>query len=303
MIESLRNKRIGVLLGGTSDERDVSLRSGENVYQALIRLGYRAFKVDPAVDPILKSEMDIAFIVLHGKGGEDGVIQGYLQMRGIPYTGSRVLAAALTMDKAVTKKVLMCSDLPTLPFVTAKAGESRPALPFGYPIIIKPIDGGSSVGTQIFDSQMQFDQAFPSLFTHYSAFVIEPFVKGREITIGILELDGKPFALPILELRTKRRFYDYVAKYTEGQTEFILPAELDPDLEAKCKQAAVDAHIACNCMGMSRVDLMIDAENDPYILEINTIPGLTDLSDLPAQAKEAGISFDALVETILATAQ
>ena len=307
----LKSKKIGVLLGGLSDEREVSLRSGENCYRALLSLGYTAVKIDAQRDVavrLLEESVDVAFLALHGHFGEDGTVQGLLEVMGIPYTGSGVLASALAMQKVACKKVVLRSGIPTPDFYeigprepTADAA-ARIEEELGLPVILKPVEGGSSLGVVKCKHRKQLAEAIEEGRTAYGRLFAERFVDGTEITTGVLERPDGVIALPILELVPKNEFYDYESKYTDGMTEFILPARLAPDVYKRAQALAVQAFEAVYCRGYARVDAMVSEDGTPYFTEINTLPGMTDLSDLPAQAREAGISYEELVETILMTA-
>lgn len=302
-----KSARIGVLYGGLSSEREVSLRSGKNCYEALQRLGYEnaeLIDVDQKIGQTLaEKRIEIAYIALHGKYGEDGCIQGLLELMGVPYTGCGVAASALTMNKALTKSVLKDAGLPVIDSVVFKSGSVAEQPDLGYPVMVKPINEGSSIGMSKVDKPEDLAQALRTAFTYAEEVMVERYVFGKSITVGVVEVEGQPKVTPILELRpTKSEWYDLEAKYTEGGTEFILPAELSEQTTAEIQQATLQAHQAANCRGVSRVDFVVDADNKFYILEINTIPGMTNLSDLPAQAKAMGIGYDELVECILKTA-
>ncbi|MBX2861250.1 MAG: D-alanine--D-alanine ligase [Vampirovibrio sp.] len=307
------SSRIGVLYGGLSSEREVSLRSGQNCFEALQRLGYTnvtLIDVDRSIGKTLaESNIEIAFLALHGKYGEDGCIQGILELMNIPYTGNDVQACAITMDKDTTKRLLKESGLPIISSktLTLKAGKPVTLNQIGYdgsyPVMVKPITEGSSVGMAKVDSPEDLPTAVQEAANLCDRVMLEAFVKGRDLTVGVLHINSKPTVLPILELRNKAGgWYDFESKYTEGKTEFILPAQLSEPLTQSIQQAALDAHQVAGCYGISRTDFVLDDQNNFYILEINTIPGMTTLSDLPAQAKTMGISYDQLVEYILQTA-
>jgi D-alanine-D-alanine ligase len=309
--QTLKNKTIGVLMGGLSGEREISLRSGENCYRALAARGYRVVKVDVQRDVARQLEqagVEVAFLALHGRYGEDGTIQGLLTIMGIPYTGSGVLASALGMNKVAAKKVVRGSGLPTPDYVEVSDHE-RPAeaarrveAELGLPVMVKPVEEGSSLGVAKCKSAEEVETCLETGRRSFGPMFAERFVSGREITVGVIERDGRAEALPILELVPKNEFYDYEAKYTEGLTEFILPARLEPAVYEKAQEAAVRAFEAVGCRGYARIDMMVDAEGVPWFVEINTLPGMTDLSDLPAQARAAGLSYEDLVEAILLTA-
>jgi len=306
----LKAKKIGVLMGGLSGEREVSLRSGENCYQALLSLGYQVVRVDALRDVarrLEEEEVEVAFLALHGRYGEDGTIQGLLEMMGIPYTGSGVLASALSMHKVAAKKVVRQSGIPTPDFVEVSATEPAPAAAgraaaeLGFPVMLKPVEEGSSLGIIKCHSEAQLAAGIENGRREFGKVFVERFVAGSEITVGVVQRQGEYIALPILELVPKNEFYDYEAKYTEGMTEFIIPARLEPAVYARSQELSVAAFRCLGCRGFGRVDFMV-ADGVPYFTEINTLPGMTDLSDLPAQAKAAGISYAQLVEMILQTA-
>jgi D-alanine-D-alanine ligase len=309
--ETLKTKTIGVLMGGLSGEREVSLRSGRNCLRALRASGYRAVEIDALQDVGRRIEaagVEIAFLALHGRYGEDGTIQGLLEVMGIPYTGSGVLASALGMNKVAAKKVVAGSGLPTPDYCEVASDESAGAAAgrieaqLGLPAMLKPVQEGSSLGVSKCKTAEQLESSLEAGWAEFGKMFAERFVPGTEITVGVIERDGRPEALPILELVPKNEFYDYHAKYTEGMTEFILPARLKADVYAEAQHAAIAVFEAIGCRGYSRVDMMVDREGVPWFVEVNTLPGMTELSDLPAQARAAGISYEELVETILLTA-
>lgn len=308
IVRRLRKRRIGVLMGGWSSEREVSLLSGQRVLDSLKKQGYQTVGIDinrTFVDQIRQAKIDMAFIALHGRPGEDGTMQGFLELMGIPYTGSGVTASAVAMDKVFTKMLFKQMGIPTPDFVSIgndddvtlglAAAEKR----FGYPLIAKPRCEGSSVGIELLDGRRGALDRCERVWRGFGDMLIEPFIKGMIATVGVV---GE-VVLPILELvPTSQEFYNYEAKYTRGETEFILPARLDTRTEKKIKELALKAHQGLGCKGFSRIDLIVKDSRQPYFLEINTIPGLTDLSDLPAQAEHAGISYDELIFRILADA-
>lgn len=311
-----KTTRIGVLCGGLSNEREVSLRSGNNCFNALKRLGYEnAELVDVGHDLVFvlkERKIEVAFLALHGKYGEDGSVQGLLELMQIPYTGSGVLASALAMSKPLTKQVLKANNLPTADTVIIDQHDAKDFRQITngiqwLPVMVKPLAEGSSVGVSKVDEKSALVATVEETITKYGGAIVERYIKGQEITIGVLEelgpnKNGKGvWALPILELRPKSKagFYDYEAKYTKGMTEFILPAELSPEVTKHAQELAVKTFRALQCCGYARVDFMVDGEGNPYVLEVNTLPGMTDTSDLPAMALEAGTSYDELVERIL----
>jgi D-alanine-D-alanine ligase len=294
-----------------SSEREVSLRSGKNCFEALSRLGYTntvLIDVDRHVARRLEEEgVEVAFLALHGQYGEDGCIQGLLEIMGIPYTGNRVAASALTMNKDLTKRILKDAGLPVIPSVTFNLANGRRDFSVSrqlrYPVMVKPITEGSSIGMSKVNEESDLMAALQEAARYTPWVMVEEFVAGKSITVGVFDIAGQPTVTPILELRTRTEWYDLEAKYTHGLTEFILPAELPEDTTEAIRQATLAAHKAAGCHGVSRIDFVVAPDGAFYILEINTIPGMTDLSDLPAQAQTMGVSYDQLVEYILFTAQ
>ena len=308
-----KQSRIGVLYGGLSSEREVSLRSGKNCFEALQRLGYtNCVLIDAGRDiaqKLVDEKIEIAYNALHGKYGEDGCIQGLTSILGIPCTGNGVAASAITMDKAHTKAILKDAGLPVLPSINVnmahKNGKLCSVSTLNYPVMVKPMGEGSSVGMSKVDTPDKLQSALALAAKHDQHVMVEEFIKGKSITVGVFDRDGVPTVTPILELRpVSSEWYDYEAKYTAGATEFILPAELPEDVTKKIQETTLAAHKAVGCHGLSRIDFMVDAADNGrfYILEINTVSGMTDISDLPAQAKAMGVGYDELVEYILKTA-
>ena len=299
-----KNAKIAVLCGGMSSEREVSMRSGKGCFEALKRLGFSNAElvvVDENISEKLKQEKyDFAYNALHGKFGEDGCIQGILEILKIPYTGCGVMASAICMHKEFTKRILSTTDIPLIKSVYVKSGEDvvEKTKELKYPLITKPVCEGSSFGMTKVNSPDELISAYNEAAKYNPDVLIEEYLVGIGCTVGVLEENGKPFATEILELRPKNEWYDYEAKYTKGMTEFILPAELSPETTAKVKEYAVKAHTTAGCSGVSRVDFLV-VNNIPYVLEINTSPGMTETSDLPAQSEVMGINYDNLVLLIL----
>ena len=300
MIEELKNKRIAVLMGGFSAERDVSLSSGKQVLASLLNQGYNAIKFDPLETPIHNADFDLAFNVLHGEFGEDGTIQAILDSKGIPYTGSNAKASLMAMNKYVTKQILIQQNLPTPKYCVINNEKTLPN--FNFPVVIKPLNQGSSVGVHIIKNETDYTHIVQDITNKYGICMVEEFISGQEVTVGLLDNGVEITHLPILELRSKKEFYDFEAKYTKGMTEFILPAELSDEQSQYCQNIAEQTHRSIGCSGATRVDMVVHPERGPFILEINTLPGLTPTSDLPAQAKAVGISFDELTSLILMSA-
>jgi len=298
----LTNKKIGVLLGGASAERDVSLRSGTAVYNALKGLGYNAVPIDAGADicsVLQKEAIEIAFLVLHGGWGEDGSIQGMLEVLGIPYTGSGVLASALAMDKEASKKAFLYHGVPVPPFLVIdkrSAGRhGEPGLSFSLPWVVKPATEGSSIGVSIIKDKNDFTHALEKTFTFGPRALVEKYIEGREVQIGILN----DKVLGGVEVRPSLEFYSYEAKYTAGLTEYLLPPALESGVYKEACNKALAAHMALGCKGATRVDLRIDNEGNPFVLEVNTIPGMTETSLMPKIAQHAGFDFPCLIEEIL----
>ena len=314
----LYSTRIGVLCGGRSTERDVSLRSGSNCLAALKRLGYSnsvLIDVDTQIARTLSSEgIELAFLALHGKYGEDGCIQGLLECLGIPYTGNGVLASAVGMDKTRTKALLAQVGLPIIQGVTLNATDSpreRENLlaSVTVPLMVKPATGGSSVGMSKVTDLADLLPAIDAAFAVDTAVLLEPFIQGIDVTVGVVDKVSDagivPTVMPLLELssKTKSGWYDLEAKYTHGLTEFVLPARVSSPLAKAIEEATLKAHQSLGCHGLSRTDFGVCPEQETfYILEINTMPGMTDLSDLPFQANAMGLPYDALVALILQSA-
>ncbi len=300
-----KETKIAVLCGGMSSEAEVSRRSGKNCYEALLRLGYKNAKLVEVTENIAKDleGFDIAYNALHGKYGEDGCIQGLLELMKIPYTGCGVMSSAVCMNKEYTKKVLSSAGLPLIKSVLISKGDNlyKKVKSLKYPMMVKPVSEGSSLGMAKVSNADELVKAVFEASKYKQDIMIEEYLEGVSTTVGILEKDNKLVATEILEFRTHTEWYDYEAKYTKGMTEFIIPAELSDEMTQKVKDISIQAFKVCGCSGVSRVDFLI-TEDTPYILEVNTSPGMTDTSDLPAQAAAMGISYDELVEIILQSA-
>ncbi len=300
-----KEAKIAVLCGGMSSEREISLRSGKNVLAALQRLGYSQAEIVDVSENVMNDlkGFEYAYNTLHGKFGEDGCIQGVLEILKIPYTGCGVMSSAICMNKEYTKKVMATIGLPLISSVYLLKDEDpiKKVEGLTYPLMIKPVSEGSSFGMNKVENEAELVKAVEEARKYNSEILIEEYLVGIAATVGVLENNGKAVATEILELRPKNEWYDYEAKYTKGMTEFILPAELSDEMTEKVKKCAVKAFEICGCSGVSRVDFLI-VKDTPYILEINTNPGMTDTSDLPAQAAAGGVSYDELVNMILHSA-
>lgn len=304
--------RVGILLGGRSAEREVSLRSGEAVYRALVEKGRDAVKIDagPDVAERLRAEqVDVAFIALHGKGGEDGCIQGLLEVMGIPYTGPGVLASALAMNKIATKRVLTAAGIPTPPFhiLEPDAGEDSPALAaralrmMPLPAVVKAPTQGSSIGTSIVHRAEGMAPALAEALRYDPVVLIEEYIPGREVTAAVLG-NAKPLVLPLLEIVSAKGVYDYEAKYTPGMSDHLIPPRVATEVQQKIATTALATYKLLGCRGFSRVDFVVADDLQPYVLEVNTIPGLTEISLFPDAARAAGIPFADLVERLITLA-
>ncbi|MCA1929222.1 D-alanine--D-alanine ligase [Rheinheimera sp.] len=294
--------KVAVLLGGTSAERDVSLRSGAAVLAALQKQGVDAHAFDPKEQPLsalTAAGFDRVFIVLHGRGGEDGTMQGALQLMGLPYTGSRVLGSALAMDKIRCKWLFQAQGLPTAKFLVAQAGKQLNyqdiLQQLAGKVMVKPANEGSSIGMSAASTAEELEQALALAFKYDTDVLVEQWIQGREFTVTVL--NGK--ALPVVEMRTPRSFYDYEAKYQSNSTEYLCPAPLTADQTAVLQQAAAAAFTAVGASGWGRVDAMLDELGNFYLLEVNTVPGMTEKSLVPMAAKAAGLTFEQLVLQIL----
>lgn len=292
--------KVAVLMGGPSAEREVSLKSGSMVLEGLLNAGVEALGIDAGPDVLdrLKSVgADRAFIVLHGPWGEDGVIQGALETIGMPYTGSGVLGSALAMDKVRSKQIWTCVGIPTPAYAVIRdAVELDTVLEnHALPLFVKPGGEGSSIGVSKVESPGELREAFETAARFDGPVIAESFIDGPEVTIGVLGDE----ALPVIKLETPRTFYDYEAKYQSDTTRYLCPSGLDEDLETELKKLSVEAFQVLGCSGWGRVDLMLDSQMNPYLLEVNTVPGMTDHSLVPMAARAAGLSFPALVVKIL----
>jgi D-alanine-D-alanine ligase len=301
-MNSAKYGKVAVLMGGLSAEREVSLKSGGAVLAALQQQGVDAHGIDAGKDVLqvlARGKYARAFIVLHGRGGEDGVIQGALEVLGIPYTGSGVLGSALGMDKLRCKQLLSGCGIPTPEFAvyTDEQGLAAIAGRLGYPLFVKPAREGSSIGIGKAANLDELRRACIEAARYDRTVLIERCIVGPELTAGIL---GER-ELPLIRLETPRVFYDYEAKYLLDDTRYICPAGLTQEQERRVQALARRAFDAVGCSGWGRVDFMLDGDGNPYVLEVNTVPGMTDHSLVPMAARHAGLSFDQLVMRILDT--
>ncbi|TXL68988.1 D-alanine--D-alanine ligase [Zeimonas arvi] len=300
--------RVAVLFGGRSAEREVSLMSGAGVLEALRRRGVDAHPFDPAerpLDDLRREGFDRAFIALHGRYGEDGTVQGALELLGIPYTGSGVMASAIAMDKVFTKRIWITHGLATPGFAVARsaADVAGAAARFGLPLAVKPSREGSTIGFTKLTSADQAAVAWEIARRHDDEVLCEEFVAGRELTVAILGSGAQARALPIIEIVAPAGNYDYQNKYFRDDTRYVCPAELPAPLAARIAAQALDAYRALNCEGWGRVDVMLrKADAEPFLLEVNTSPGMTGHSLVPMAARAVGMSYEDLCLSILAGA-
>ncbi|MCU7492490.1 MAG: D-alanine--D-alanine ligase family protein [Bacteroidota bacterium] len=326
-----KNVKIALLLGGTSPEREVSKRSGKSIYKALKDSGYNVKAIDPAYglnqpeDPELLFEekdfaeisnrncitainsplldgVDLVFLALHGRWGEDGTIQSLLELRGVKYTGSGVLASSLAMDKSMTKIMFQHYGVMTPKWFVVTPGDYDEAVAkdkvnkvLGYPCVLKPNEGGSTIGLTICNNENEIDAAVKLALKYSESAVVEEFIPGREVTVTVLE----KMALPVLEIKPKHDLYDYECKYTHGMTEYIVPAQLPEEVAGSLQEQAIMAFKAVGCKSYSRFDFRLTEDNRMYCLEVNTLPGMTDTSLVPKMAKAMGMSFNELLERII----
>jgi len=292
--------KVAVLYGGISVEREISLLTGDAIYQSLKTSGVDAHKIDANPQNIgeLGSQgIDRVFIALHGRWGEDGIVQGALEAIGMPFTGSKVLGCALAMDKVRSKQIWLANDLPTAAYRVLRTIDDLDGTIelLGLPLFIKPTCEGSSVGVGKVTTEDQLESVWRESAALGGEVLAEQFISGAELTVGILDDQ----ALPVIRMQTANEFYDYQAKYQSDETQYHCPAGLSDSLEQEIRQLAVQAFKLLGCSGWGRVDAMLDSEGRPQLLEVNTIPGMTDHSLVPMAAAAAGIEFDALVLKIL----
>ncbi len=318
--------KVAVLMGGRSSEREISLRTGQGVAQALRNLGYEVTSVDAADGTVLAAgkeeataakrevvlklplsamltcvqspevrDADLVFVALHGTYGEDGTIQAALELAGKTYTGSGVLSSAVAMDKAMSKRVFEREAIPTPHWMLLEAGVPGRTLDTsllgGYPLIVKPNAEGSTVGLSIVRHPSELDPALEKAGRHDQQVLVEQYIEGRELTVAVVGEE----AYPIVEIKPKSGFYDYEAKYTKGKTEYICPAPLDKELARHVRELAVECAAVLSCRGAVRVDFRLSEDDEPYVLEVNTVPGMTPTSLVPMAAQAKGLSYDQLV--------
>ncbi|MFO1488653.1 MAG: D-alanine--D-alanine ligase [Verrucomicrobiota bacterium] len=287
---------IAVMLGGPSAEREVSLSTGAGVAKALRSLGHAVTEVDPAEGTFkLGAGTDVVFLALHGTYGEDGTVQKQLDALGVPYTGCDAEASRLAFDKVLTKQRCLAAGVPTAKFLVVDSDKTPWPMGWQPPLVVKPVRQGSSVGLQFVERVSEWSDALREASRHGSELLVEEKIVGRETTVGILE----DRALPVVEVRPKAGGYDYRNKYTPGQTDYFCPADFDADTTAKIQAAALGAFRAVGGRDYSRVDVMVRANGEPIVLEVNTLPGMTPTSLLPKAAAAAGIGYEQLCQRMV----
>lgn len=305
-------KNIAVLMGGRSLEREFSIKSGQRVSNALRKLGHNIIKLDvdeSIVDNLNSEKIDLAYIALHGKDGEDGTIQEILEVLNIPYTGPGVYPNVLSFDKIISKQIFISLGIPTPPFYFLNASSFRELgssklLPFivkkiGLPLVVKPSAQGSALGIKLVNNAGDSPDAIISALGYSKKVILEKFIDGIELAVSIIGKE-KPKALPVVEIVPKKKFFDFESRSKIGETDYFVPARISSSLDKKVKEVAIAVHNSLKCTKLSRVDIMLDRkEKIPYVLELNTSPGMTDTSLLPMAAEEAGISFEELVDEII----
>jgi|SRR5690625_1060042 len=307
--------RVGVLYGGVSAEREVSLMSGEGVCKALRKRGVDAHLFDTAersLAELAAAQFDKVFIALHGRYGEDGTLQGALELLGIPYTGSGPMASAIAMDKVMTKKIWLQAGIPTPDFLVLDQNNTQEALKaklkqapdrLGLPLIMKPAHEGSTVGFTLVEQEAMLSKALTLALRYDQRVLAERFIAGRELTIPVLGYGHQAYALPVIEIVVPEdAFYDYEHKYHSQETQYFCPAKLPQTLAQQLQSLAVTAYRAIDCAGWGRVDLMLDKDQNAWLLEINTSPGMTAQSLVPMAAKAQGLSYEDLCFGILQSA-
>jgi len=300
--QSLKKKKVAVMMGGLSREREISIKTGKAILKALTEKRYTVTAIDVREDigeKLVKGKIECAFLALHGRFGEDGTIQGMLELMRIPYTGSDVLSSALAMHKIMAKKFFLCEKIPTPRFEVFQREEIKKGLQrkisLPLPVVVKPAREGSTIGISIVRKEEELIPAFKKAMEYDEEILIEEFMKGKEITVGILE----DIPLPMIEIIPKSGFYDFHSKYTKGETQYILPARISREKYLYAQEISLKAFQTLGCSGVARVDLMTDENENPFVIDVNTMPGMTETSLLPKAASYAGIPFEDLVERIL----
>ncbi len=297
---NIKNLRIGILMGGLSSEREISLRTGNAIYQELKNHRHKVIAIDinsRNFDKIIKAKIDVAFIALHGTYGEDGVIQGILEFSGIPYTGSNVLGSALGMNKIISKQLFEYNRIPTAKWCVIENINDIKNIKISFPLVFKPSAEGSAIGVSIVKNKKEAAKAFYKASKYSRKILVEKYIQGTEISVPVL-MDR---VLPIIEIIPKKQFYDYTAKYTQGMSEHIIPARINKIVYKKAQFYALKAHKVLECRDYSRIDMIVKG-NEVFVLEVNTLPGMTSLSLFPESAKHYGISFYELLTLLIKAA-
>ena len=305
----MKQDKIVVVMGGPSTEAEISRQTGTAILKALQAKGYMAegLELDPPnfAEQIKKSGCSIVFNALHGKYGEDGILQGTLDMLGIPYTGSGVLAAAVTMDKAASKRVFLGAGISTPRSRTYHRYEMKRNLAaeitgeFSIPVVVKAVSQGSSIGVVIVEKAAELEHALTEAFQYNDEVLVEEFIQGKELTVAVWGNEEKKQAFPVIEITTTSGRYDYESKYTKGASTHIIPARVSDKLTEEIQALAVRTFTACGCRGVARVDMMLSEAGVPYVIEVNSVPGMTELSLVPDAGRAMGIEFPELCEYIL----
>ena len=306
ILKKFQNKKIAVLYGGISEEREVSLRSGQNVYNALTsfsELKNNCILIDVKnhyrlVEILKKEKVEYCYNILHGTFGEDGSIQGLLDCLNIKYTGENTLVSSVCMNKVYTKRIWQSSNIPTSDFILLKDIYDKENNKINFPLILKPISNGSSVGVSLIKNKKEFEEAIKKI-EKISDYFIEPYIKGKEITVGLMRENNGIYTFPILGINTKNEIYDYDAKYTAGKTELEVPAKIDKKIEKKVIEICSSAYNILGCEGLCRIDAIIDENDKIYLMEVNTQSGMTNTSDIPAMAKSIDIKFEDIALYVL----
>lgn len=306
-----KNQVVAVVMGGPSAEREVSLNTGAAIANALREYGYTNV-VEIDLDPrnfgkqLAESKAEVVFNAVHGLYGEDGRLQTLLEIREMPYTGSGMIASVSCMDKVITKRVLRDAGIstPACLIVNKKGSGIKEKIMqrFSLPVVIKPASQGSSIGVEIVKEENQLDEALANAFKYSRDILVEEFIGGKELTVSMMQKDGEVVALPVIHIAPHSGMYDYHSKYTKGATEYICPADLDEETTKKVQEISKQAYEVLGCSGVARADVMLDEEGNGYVLEINTVPGMTATSLVPKAAAAAGISFPELCNIILQSA-
>lgn len=306
-----KNQVVAVVMGGPSAEREVSLNTGAAIANALREYGYTNV-VEIDLDPrnfgkqLAESKAEVVFNAVHGLYGEDGRLQTLLEIREMPYTGSGMIASVSCMDKVITKRMLRDAGISTPACLIVNKKESsikeKIMQRFSLPVVIKPASQGSSIGVEIVKEENQLDEALANAFKYSRDILVEEFIGGKELTVSMMQKDGEVVALPVIHIAPHSGTYDYHSKYTKGATEYICPADLDEETTKKVQEISKQAYEVLGCSGVARADVMLDEEGNGYVLEINTVPGMTATSLVPKAAAAAGISFPELCNIILQSA-